>query len=82
MNHVARKWVLGASLLLCLMPMSFALDRDPDMDHRKCKPHDDCSKQVPEGGSAAIYLLAAGLTCAGAILLRSRSSRLNISQVR
>jgi len=81
MNRVARKWVLGASLLLCLMPVSFALDRgpDPERDHRKCKPHDNCSDSVPEGGSAAWYLLAAGLTCVTALSLRSRLSKSNVS---
>jgi hypothetical protein len=81
MNRIARKWVLGASLLLCLMPVSFALDRgpDPERDHRKCKPHDNCSDSVPEGGSAAWYLLAAGLTCLGAMSIRSRSAKQNIS---
>lgn len=81
MNKVARKWVLGASLLLCLAPLSLALDRGPDPDkHRgKCRPHDNCSDAVPEGGSAAWYLLAAGLTCVSALSIRSRLSRSNIS---
>ncbi len=81
MSKVARKWVLGASLLLCLMPLSFALDRDPDpgRGRGKCKPHDNCSDSVPEGGSAAWYLLAAGLTCVGALSVRSRLSKSNIS---
>jgi hypothetical protein len=79
MNKVARKWVLGASLLLCLMPVSLALDRGPDRGRGKCKPHDNCSDSVPEGGSAAWYLLAAGLTCLGAMSIRSRSAKQNIS---
>ena len=79
MNKVARKWFLGASLLLCLMPVSFALDQSPEKDHGKCRPHDNCSQQVPEGGSVAMYLLAAGLTCLGAVFLRSRSLKPNIS---
>lgn len=81
MNKVARKWFLGASLLLCLMPVSFALDRGPapDKGRGKCKPYDNCSDSVPEGGSAAWYLLAAGLTCLGAMSIRSRSSKPNLS---
>jgi hypothetical protein len=78
MNKVARKWLLGASLL-CLTPLSFALDRDPGKDDGKCKPHDDCYQAVPEGGSAAMYLLAAGLTCLGAVFIRSRSSKPDLS---
>jgi hypothetical protein len=31
-------------------------------------------QQVPEGGSAAIYLIGAGLTCFGAMFLRSRAA--------
>jgi hypothetical protein len=79
MNKVARNWFLGASLLLCLMPPSFALDRGPDKERGKCKPNHNCSQQVPEGGSAAIYLLAAGLTCLGAMSIRSRFLKPNIS---
>ncbi len=80
MLTIARKRMLGASLLLCLVPLSFALDRGPDkQDGGKCKPHDNCHQQVPEGGSPAIYLIAAGLTCAGAILIRSRFSKPNLS---
>jgi hypothetical protein len=80
MINVSRKWVLRASFLLCLVSSSFALGPDSDNpEHRKCRPHDNCEQQVPEGGSAAIYLLAAGLTCVGAMFLRSRSSRPNIS---
>jgi hypothetical protein len=78
-NKVARKWFLGTSLLLCLVPVSFAFDRSPDKHHGKCKPHDDCSQQVPEGGSTAMYLLAAGLACVTAVSVRSRSSKTIIS---
>ncbi len=78
MPNAARKWLLGASLL-CLAPSLFALDPDFDRDHRKCNPHDNCQQQAPEGGSAAIYLLAAGLTCLGATYLRSRFSKPNLS---
>lgn len=79
MNKVARKWFLGTSLLLCLVPVSFALDRGPDKHKGKCKPHDDCAQQVPEGGSTAMYLVAAGLACVTAMSLRSRSSKTMIS---
>jgi hypothetical protein len=33
--------------------------------HKHCQP-------VPEGGAAAMYLLLAGLSCFGAVVLRSR----------
>ncbi len=32
-------------------------------------------KLVPEGGSAAVYLLGVGLTCFGAMFLRSRIAK-------
>jgi hypothetical protein len=80
MASAIKKGWLGATLLLCLVPSSFALQRDGDHPGRdKCKPSDNCQQQVPEGGSAAIYLLGAGLTCLGAMFLRSRSSKLNLS---
>ena len=78
MAGAIKKGWLGATLLLCLVPSSFALQRDGDHPG-KCKPGDNCQQKVPEGGSAAIYLLGAGLTCLGAVFLRSRSSKLNLS---
>jgi hypothetical protein len=79
MTNRSRKWVLGASLLLCLVPSSFAFDPDPGRDHRKCRPGDNCNQQAPEGGSAALYLFAAGLTCLGAMYLRSRAPKPTLS---
>ena len=80
MTSATRKWCLWAGLLLCLVPSSFALQRDGDHPGRdKCRPSDKCQQQVPEGGSAAIYLLGASVTCLGAMLLRSRSPKLNLS---
>jgi hypothetical protein len=63
-----RKFVLAALFLMLLAPASFAGPRD------RCDPRRDrrC-QQVPEGGSAAIYLLGAGITCLGAMFIRSRS---------
>lgn len=66
------KFILAALFLLCLAPASFAgKPRD-----RGCEPRRDrrC-EQVPEGGSAAIYLLGAGMTCLGAMVIRSRSQK-------
>jgi hypothetical protein len=80
MVSATKKCWLGATLLLFLVPSSFALQRDGDHPrHDKCEPGDQCQQQVPEGGSAAIYLLGAGLTCLGAMLFRSRSSKFNLS---
>ncbi len=41
-------------------------------DDRRCQ-------QVPDGGSAATYLLVAGAACLGAVLVRSRLGHANQS---
>lgn len=73
MKNLTRHLILASLLLLCAAP-SFAGVRD-----RRCDPRRDrrC-QQVPEGGSAAVYLLGAGMTCLGAMVIRSRS--LKVSQ--
>jgi hypothetical protein len=68
-----RKLLLAALFLMCLAPASFAGKPGKERD-RGCDPkRDRRCQQVPEGGSAAIYLLGAGITCLGAIVIRSRS---------
>jgi len=74
MIKVHSKWWLAAALL-CLTPVALSAKdgRNKDRD-RGCDPHrDKRCQQVPEGGSAAIYLLGAGITCLGAMFIRSRS---------
>lgn len=67
MKSLNRNLVLAALTLLFVVPSSFA-DRD------KCDPkRNRRCQQVPEGGSAIVYLLGAGLTCLGAMVIRSRS---------
>jgi len=61
------KWWLAAVALCCLAPAAFA---NPSDSPRKPK-----HKLVPEGGSAAVYLLGVGLTCFGAMFLRSRIAK-------
>ena len=62
-----------ALLLLCLMPASMVA-KPKDKDKDKCdKGRDRKCQQVPEGGSAAIYLLGVGIVCVGAMAIRSRS---------
>jgi hypothetical protein len=65
MNNKNWKWLLGVVALCCLAPAAFAKTSPPP-----CGWGDVCA--VPEGGSTAIYLLGAGLTCFGAMFLRSR----------
>jgi hypothetical protein len=64
MNNKNGKWWLAAVVICCLVPASFADQGFHPPKKRK--------QQVPEGGSTAIYLLGAGLTCFGAMFLRSK----------
>jgi hypothetical protein len=76
--RVTRKWWLGP-LLLFLVPLSFALQPGShEPDRNKCKHGTNCQK-VPEGGSAALYLLGASLICLGAVFVHSRASRPAVS---
>ena len=66
-NHRNGRWWLPTVALCCLAPMAFAgLGHDHGCDN---------CRQVPEGGSTAIYLLGAGLTCVGAMFLRSKVAK-------
>ena len=71
MKSVIRKCLLALGVLLCLASASLAKPRDKGCGDHGRREH---CRQVPEGGSAAIYLLGAGLTCLGAMVVRSRSS--------
>ena len=73
MNNRNTKWLLAVVALCCLAPAAFA---DRDYDHgRDSRWRKECRWQVPEGGSTAIYLLGAGVTCVGAMFLRSRIAK-------
>ena len=63
MKNVHRKWWLAVVAVFCLAPAASAIERN--------KPR----QQLPEGGSVMIYLLGAGITCLGAMVVRSRSAR-------
>jgi len=68
MNNKNWKWLLGVVALGCLAPAAFA-----QSSTGPCAVGSTCA--VPEGGSTAIYLLGAGLTCFGAMFLRSRLAK-------
>ena len=72
MKSLSRKCLLAVVALLCMAPASFA--NKPYKDKDKCRPGVNC-QQLPEGGSAAIYLLGAGITCLGAMLIRYRETK-------
>ena len=67
-----RKWWLAVVAMCCLAPAAFA-GRGGDGG---CDPRsgEKCCR-VPEGGPTAIYILGAGLTCFGAMFLRSRLAK-------
>jgi hypothetical protein len=74
MKNSKAKWWLAAIVICCLAPGAFA-DHGRGRDHG-CDPRSRSRcQQVPEGGSTAIYLLGAGLTCFGAMFLRSRTAK-------
>jgi len=72
------KWWLTAALI-CLSPFAMAL-KGPGKDRGGCDHNRgrDC-QQAPEGGSAAIYILGAGVTCLGAMFIRSRYAKPTLS---
>ena len=79
MQNVNRKWWLGSVALLCLAPAAFPVQDHNNVRERVVQDHNNVRERVenqpvtvPEGGSALVYLLGAGVTCLGAILLRSR----------
>lgn len=77
MSNRSSKLLLLAGLLFLTPLFSLA---EPRADHHQkgCDGRDQRSSncaQVPEGGSTSIYLLGAGLTCMGAIFVRSRLSK-------
>jgi hypothetical protein len=65
------KWWLAAALMFLAPAAMMASPHDRGCDPR----HGSKCQQVPEGGSTAIYLLGAGMTCLGAIFLRTRFSK-------
>lgn len=70
MRIIHRKWWLTAIALLLLVPAASAT-ASPLKSHQKHRQ----SWAVPEGGSALVYVVGAGITCLGAMVIRSRSGR-------
>jgi hypothetical protein len=73
MKSKNRKWWLAVVALLCL-----ASTACPVEDAEKPTSHDKRPVKhstVPEGGSSLVYVLGAGVTCLGAMLVRSRVAK-------
>ena len=78
MSNSKAKWWMAALLVCCIAPAALA---DQGCGGHGCDPRQKgCQQQqTPEGGSAAMYLLAAGVTCAGAMFLKSRMAKQTVS---
>jgi len=64
MKNKSKKWLLTLAAIACLAPAGVAATE-----------HKPLSVKTPEGGTAAIYLLGTGLTCFGAMFLRSKLAK-------
>jgi hypothetical protein len=76
---INRKVWLVLVALLCMVPGTYATKSSIAP---RCGEHGDAAmpcRQVPEGGSATVYLLGAGITCLGAMFIRYRVSKPSLS---
>lgn len=71
MKIINRKWWLTSIALLLLLPAASATISPLRYHHERRQT----SLNVPEGGSALVYVVGAGITCLGAMVVRSRSAR-------
>ena len=74
MTIMHRNWLLALIALVCLAPSALAVNVNRNKNKCDDRRRGDC-RQVPEGGAGIVYLLGAGITCAGAMLIRSRESK-------
>jgi hypothetical protein len=80
MKDIMRKWWLTLMVLLYLAPAAFAIEdhnnlrRDHPLPIQNFQPW-----TVPEGGSSLVYVLGAGVTCLGAMLIKSRIADSSLS---
>jgi len=79
------KWWLALALI-CFLPATLTADhghKNKGCDNgwwnwdRDCKQQPTPTHSMPEGGSSAAYVLGAGLTCLGAMFVRSRFSKVS-----
>jgi hypothetical protein len=70
MKSMSRKWWLALALLCLASTTACPVDdaEKPKNNHQQSK-----NSTVPEGGSSLVYVLGAGVTCLGAMLVRYRS---------
>ena len=73
MKNMNRKWWLALALLSLAPISAFAGQEEWKLKdhHQRAKDH----FRIPEGGSSLVYVLGAGVTCLGAMLVRSRRAK-------
>ena len=73
-----RRWLAVGTLVLLTSVVSLA--KSPDSGKKKgCDSRDKHCTPVPDGGSAAAYLLIAGTGCLGALAVRTRLKKTRLS---
>lgn len=76
MKKIRNSWLMTGAALLFLAPSALALQNVHQANKNKnndtCRFDKRCKVAADEGGSAAMYLVLAGLTCAGAVFVSSR----------
>jgi hypothetical protein len=74
MKSINRKWWLSLAFLCLAATTACPTEEDAaKLANNRQQPKQNLT--VPEGGSSLVYLLAAGVTCLGAMLVRSRSAK-------
>jgi len=77
-----RKWWLAATALGLLTPLLSSANeplKKKGCDNDRDDPANCRQVAVGEGGSAALYLAGVGVTCLGAMFLRSRLAKPRLS---
>ena len=74
MKKIRSSWLITGAALLFLAPSALALQNVHEANKNKdtCRFDKRCKVAADEGGSAAMYLVLAGLSCAGAVFIGSR----------
>lgn len=74
MRKICNSWLITGAALLCFAPSVLALPNVHEANKNKdtCRFDRRCKVAADEGGSAAMYLVLAGLSCAGAVFVSSR----------
>ena len=73
MRSMNRKWWLSLAFLCLAATTACPTEDAAKLTNNRQQPRQNLT--VPEGGSSLVYLLAAGVTCLGAMLVRSRSAK-------